>query len=300
MTEEKERETGDSSEQQAPPQAPQPEPSPQPAAEEEEKQSRFDAAKAFFRALHAGQDELPDLGITGAPEREQAPPAAGPCRNCQFMETELSEARQKLQESETLYKRMMADFDNFRRRVEREREEFQSIGIQRAVESVLPALDDMDRALSSLTAELPAEKILESVKLVSTRLQRCLEQIGVKPLSVVGEHFDPKYHEPVQEVETTEVPHGAVVHELRRGYTLNDKVIRPALVNVASNLGAPEKPAQESEETPESPPAPPGKEEEKVYDLSHLDDSEEAEQALNKSLDEYLETPASGNRAGDE
>lgn len=301
MSDERQQQPSESGEGVQEPQAPAAAPgeNQQAAPQEEEKTGgRFDAAKAFFRALHAGADELPDLGISGAPESERS----GPCRNCKFLESEVAETKQKLQESENLYKRMMADFENFRRRVDRERDELQAVGIQRTVENLLPALDDMERANASLNADMPAEKLLESVKLVFNRLSRCLESVGVKALAVVGEHFDPKFHEPVQEVETTEVPHGAVVHELRRGYTLNDKVIRPALVNVACNPATEGTAATGESETVEAEsvqPAPSGGEP-AVYDLSSIEDSQEAEEALKKKLDEYLETPASGNRTVDE
>src|SRR4030095_1448074 len=174
MSDDREPRTGDVGEQGVPePQVPETEPG---QAPDEEKPGRFDAAKAFFRALHAGADERPDLGITGGTEGGQP---SGPCRNCKFLESEVAEAKQKLQESENLYKRMMADFENFRRRMDREREELQAVGIQRTVENLLPALDDMDRASTSLNADMPAEKVLDSVKLVFNRLSRCLESVGV-------------------------------------------------------------------------------------------------------------------------
>ena len=295
MSDEREPQTGDTGEQGVQEQqARETEPG---QAQDEEKPGRFDAAKAFFRALHAGADELPDLGITGGAEGGQS---SGPCRNCKFLESEVAEAKQKLQESENLYKRMMADFENFRRRMDREREELQAVGIQRTVENLLPALDDMDRASTSLNAGMPAEKVLDSVKLVFNRLSRCLESVGVKPLTVVGEHFDPMFHEPVQEIETTEVPNGAVVHELRRGYTLNDKVIRPALVNVACSPGAGDGSSGEGQQAEAAASESEGGAETHVYDLSNVEDSAEAEEALQSKLDEYLETPAAGNRTADE
>jgi molecular chaperone GrpE len=193
-----------------------------------ERASRMDAAKAFFRALNAGDD----MQTTGqSADNAQG----GACSSCAYMEQQVKEAEQKTTEADFLYKRMAADFENYRKRTDREREEFQSIGMQKIVEALLPALDDMDRAASSLNEETPPAKLLESLKLVYNRITKCMEQLGVKPLVAVGEQFDPKYHEPVQEVETTEFPDGAVVQELRRGYTLNDRVIRPSLVNVASN-----------------------------------------------------------------
>jgi molecular chaperone GrpE len=194
--------------------------------------SRMNAAKAFYRAMYAGEDVDPQqFGMGMTPEHSER---AGPCMNCQLLESQLNEAQQKASESENLYKRMAADFENYRRRIDREREEFQALGIQKAVEALLPALDDLDRARTSLGNVTDPKSIIESIGLVHTRFMRCLEQIGVKPLEVVGEPFDPRSHEPVQEIATSEFPEGSVIHELRRGYLAGQKVLRPALVNVAA------------------------------------------------------------------
>lgn len=248
----------------------------QPASggQEEESASRMDAAKAFFRALHAGgETAAPDFGKS---ENEHSG-GRGPCPSCQRFEAALGEAEQKAAEADSLYRRMAADFDNYRRRIDREREDFQAAGIQKAVEAMLPALDDMDRAQMSLNPDLPTEKVIESLSLVFSRITRCLEQMGVKPLSVVGVHFDPKFHEPVQEIPTSEYPDGVVMQELRRGYTFNDRVIRPALVNVASNTG--EVASQTPDETPNAAAFDSSASEPKVYALSDFDDAADNQQS---------------------
>jgi molecular chaperone GrpE len=147
----------------------------------------------------------------------------------------LNSAEDSANEAQSLYQRMAADFENYRKRVDRERQEFSNFGIQRAAEALFPALDDLDRAQSGLNAQMKSEDILESIKIVFNRVRQALEQVGVQPIIGVGEHFDPQFHEPVQQIETEEFPDGTVAEVLRKGYTLNGKVIRPALVNVASN-----------------------------------------------------------------
>lgn len=201
----------------------------------EDRANRMNAAKAFYRAMYAGEEVAPDdFGINGAPT---APPAAhsGPCPNCARLEAQSAEFEKQKNEAENFYKRIAADFENYRRRNDRERDEAQGLGIQKAIEQILPALDDMDRARTSLANVTDPKAILDSINLVFTRFAKCLENTGVKQMEVVGEPFDPRLHEPVQEVETNECADGAVVHELRRGYMYKDKVLRPALVNVASN-----------------------------------------------------------------
>jgi molecular chaperone GrpE len=210
----------------------------EPQAKEDEL-SNLDRAKAFMRALYTGGEANPaDFGFKTDGEAQAA------CKNCQSLEKQLQDATTKASETDGLYRRMAADFENYRRRIDREREEFQTVGVKKVIEALLPALDDLDRAQASLTSNLPPEKIIESMKVVCNSLNRALEQVGVKQLNVIGEQFDPRLHEPVQQIETDEFADNAVMHELRKGYTLNDKVIRPALVNVATG-----KPQAETEES---------------------------------------------------
>ena len=210
----------------------------------QEVQDRKNAAKAFYRAMYAGEDVEPEqFGIGGSPPRSGGPSGgqtggggpSGPCPNCSRMEKELAEAEKTKTEAENYYKRILADFENYRKRTDRERDEAISLGIQKAVEAILPALDDLDRAKAVLATVSDPRSVTESLNLVFARFAKTLEPLGIKPMEVVGEPFDPKFHEPVQEIHTNEFPDGAVVQELRKGYMMRDKVIRPTLVNVASN-----------------------------------------------------------------
>ena len=236
--------------------------------EKEKGASKMNAAKAFYRAMYAGEDVAPDdFGLTEGKQtqaRSGGQPAVqtGPCQNCARLEAQVTEANAAKIEAENHYKRMAADFENYRRRIDREREEFQALGVSKAIESILPALDDMDRAKMSLANVTDPKAVIDSLNLVFTRFTKCLEALGIKQLEVIGQPFDPRNHEPVQEVETNEFPDGVVVHELRRGYTFKDKVLRPSLVNVSSNpsgvvvpKAAPEPAAKPEEAASEPVPA---------------------------------------------
>lgn len=188
--------------------------------------TRMDAAKAFFRAMYAGDEPAPD-------QQTSAPPADS--RRIQQLEAQVRECEQRASDAEGNYKRLMADFENFRRRIEREREEYTNIGIKKAAEAFIQGLDDLDRAMLYLTPETPTEKLIESFKLVGSRIFSCLEQAGVKRMNTKGVEFDPRVHEPVMQVETEEHPDNTIVQELRAGYFIGEKVLRPALVSVASN-----------------------------------------------------------------
>ncbi len=233
-------------------------PSEEAAAASESKEGkggRMNAAKAFYRAMYAGAEPDPeDFGLTDKQAGGGGGGArSGPCQNCAYLENNLKEAEAKTTEAESLYKRMAADFENYRKRMDREREEFQAIGVQKAIEALLPALDDLDLAQSRLKPDQDPKVLIDSIKMVYSRFTRCLDQIGVKQLEVIGTPFDPRLHEPVQEIATNEVPDGSVVHQLRPGYTFNEKVIRPSLVNVATKLEG-EEPAHEQQKDETIPP----------------------------------------------
>lgn len=216
-------------------------------------EGRMDAAKAFFRAMNAGADATPqDFGLNVEQSNDQGEEmgasevAAGPCLNCSDLEQQLSDTEQKAKDIEQLYRRMAADFENYRKRIEREKEEYLSQGVRVAIEKLMPALDDLERAQVSLQGNLSPEKLLEGLRLVYGRIDRCLEQMGVKVIKALGEPFDPRWHEPVQEIESDH-PEGHVAVELRRGYALNDKVIRPSLVNVSAGGSSGVAPADAAE-----------------------------------------------------
>jgi molecular chaperone GrpE len=249
------------------------EPESSPPSDEEDKSARVDAAKAFFRAMYAGEEPPASFG---SQSQQQAPADAAAtstaCRKCEGLEYSLKEAEQKTSEAETLYKRMAADFDNYRRRMEREREESVALGVKKAAEALLPAIDDLGRAMQFLSPDTPSDKVIESFKLVGNRIMQCMEQVGLKKINALGEQFDPKYHEPVQQVETTEYPDGAVMQELRPGYVMHDRVVRPSLVNVASNASGVVTGPQ-SESAPEPPVSQPENIETK-YDEAATNSSE--------------------------
>lgn len=195
----------------------------------EDKPSRLDAAKAFFRSLYAGDEQ----GVN----EQQAALSSEDMARVKELEVQVQHLDSRAQEAEAHYKRMAADFENYRRRTEREKEDAINLGIKKAAEALLPSLDDLDRALSYFAAGTAddASKVIESFQLVANRITACLETVGLKPMNTDNTLFDPRFHEPVQQIESIEHPDGTIIHELRKGWVLGDKVIRPALVNVSSN-----------------------------------------------------------------
>ena len=232
--------------------------------------SRINDAKAFYRAMYAGAEPDPEefsLDLGGKPQQTDSGSQAA----LQHMAEQLKDTEAKALEWENLYKRMVADFDNYKKRMDREREEMQSIGMQKALEAILPGLDDLDMAQSKLTESTESKVMLQTFKMILARFNRCLESVNIKQMQVIGEPFDPRFHEPIQEVHTAEFPEGAVVQQLRPGYIFGEKVLRPTLVNVATApldgpgyqppVAAPAAdPAPEPTSEPTSEPAPEAKE----------------------------------------
>ena len=139
------------------------------------------------------------------------------------------------QERDALYDRLLrttAEFDNFKKRTERERREFADWAAAELIGDVLSVVDDFERALA-VAAPPDAQKFREGIELIHRQLMETLKKRGVQPLQVVGVDFDPQLHQAVAYDETPGARDGEVVGELRRGYRLGEKLLRPALVRVA-------------------------------------------------------------------
>jgi molecular chaperone GrpE len=129
--------------------------------------------------------------------------------------------------------RLQAEFENARKRAAREQQEFRDFAAADTIKALLPALDSFERALRA-PASQPNE-FRNGVELIYKQLQDALSKLGVRPVPAKGEPFDPRLHEAVEMVETTEVPDHQVIDELQRGYKLKDRLLRPAMVRVAQN-----------------------------------------------------------------
>lgn len=129
--------------------------------------------------------------------------------------------------------RLAAEFSNYRKRVEAEREEVVRFANADLIRGLLAVLDSFDRALESLPKELQHFSWVDGIWLVERQMRAILEAEGLVPIAAVGKPFDPYEHEAVMYDETDTVPDGTVVGELQKGYKLHDRVIRPALVKVA-------------------------------------------------------------------
>lgn len=128
--------------------------------------------------------------------------------------------------------RLQAEFENARKRAERERQDFRDFATGSVVEQFLPVLDNFELALKSTGS---AEQLRSGVELIVKQMQEVLSKLQVTPVPAVGEPFDPRVHEALGSVERDDLPDHSVAEEIRRGYKLRDKLLRPAMVRVAHN-----------------------------------------------------------------
>jgi molecular chaperone GrpE len=138
--------------------------------------------------------------------------------------------------------RLMAEFDNARKRALREREDHARFANESLIRELLPVLDNFDRALRAARGAPEAAAVTAGVELIQRELLRVLDKFGATPFSSVGQPFDPERHEAVARVATVEHPEMTVIDETARGYLLNGRVLRPAMVTVAvaPDLSAPD------------------------------------------------------------
>jgi molecular chaperone GrpE len=162
--------------------------------------------------------------------------AGGPASTDEDLESlraEIDAKARQAAEAQDRYLRTLADFDNFRRRVGREREEWRRQAQEDLLREILPALDNFDRALGRGAGRGGDDGFRAGVELIHRDFLNALERIGVRSFSAVGEVFDPQRHEAVARVERADVADQTVVDEVQRGYLFHDRVLRPARVVVA-------------------------------------------------------------------
>jgi molecular chaperone GrpE len=128
--------------------------------------------------------------------------------------------------------RMQAEFENARKREARERSEFRDFAVAGAVEQFLPVLDNFQLALKSTGS---AEQLRTGVELIVKQMEEALKSLNVQTVETVGTEFDPRVHEAIEMVEKEDVPDHQVLEEVRRGYRIKERLLRPAMVRVASN-----------------------------------------------------------------
>ncbi len=140
--------------------------------------------------------------------------------------------QEKIDELEDRVKRQMAEFENFRKRTEKEKTMMFETGAKSVIEKILPVVDNFERGLATIPEEDKESAFANGMKMIYKQMLDELDKLGVKPIEAVGQEFDPNFHNAVMQVESEEFESGVVAQELLKGYTYHDTVVRHSMVAV--------------------------------------------------------------------
>ena len=150
--------------------------------------------------------------------------------------TESPGVEEKAKENIDQLLRFKADFENTKKRLERDKQEAVKFANEKLLIEILPIMDNLDRAMASLIEGHDPEKVAQGLKMAQQELHQVLEGHGVQIVKGVGEEFDPRFHEAVGEMEKKGSKEGDIVEEIQRGYLLNGRLIRPSRVRIAKKI----------------------------------------------------------------
>ncbi|MBR6257691.1 MAG: nucleotide exchange factor GrpE [Lachnospiraceae bacterium] len=201
------------------------------AAEQEAKEQKEEAKAEEKEAEKKAEAEAPGEKAAEAAEekKEEAAPAAeeekAPAND---------KAQAKIDELNDKVMRQMAEFENYRKRTEKEKQAMFEVGAKSVIEKLLPVVDNFERGLTSLSEEEAKGAFAKGIEMVYKQLMEELSKLEVKPIEAVGKEFDPNLHNAVMHVEDEEAGENTVVEEFQKGYTYREAVIRHSMVKVAN------------------------------------------------------------------
>ncbi|NOY38850.1 MAG: nucleotide exchange factor GrpE [Nitrospirae bacterium] len=184
--------------------------------------------------------EIKDLEIKEehpVEEKKEGPEDLVPVE--QPLEERIKELETELAESRERYLRLYAEFENYKKRVQKDKEEMLKYGTEPLLQDLLTVLDNLEMAIQHAEKDVSAESLLQGVELTLKEFRKVLGKYGISEIEAVGKPFDPAYHHAMSQVERSDLDDKTVVEEYRKGYMFKDRTIRPALVSV-SKKSAPE------------------------------------------------------------
>ncbi|WP_336780532.1 nucleotide exchange factor GrpE [Paenibacillus illinoisensis] len=147
---------------------------------------------------------------------------------------ELARLKAEAEETQQRFVRAQADFDNFRRRTQKEKEELAKYASMKLVTELVPVIDNFERAMATVPEGTESESFSKGIQMIFRQLETVLNNEGLTAMDTVGQPFNPEFHQAIMQVESDEYEEGTVVEEVQKGYMLKDKVLRPAMVKVSS------------------------------------------------------------------
>ena len=176
------------------------------------------------------EDNKDNLFAGETPAQDELAPETNDDQN------EVENLKQKLETLNQQYLRLAADFDNYRKRQAQERESLLKYGSENALKQMLEVLDNFERGEKALEKVEDCQTVKDSFSLVHKQVIETLKKLGLETIETDGKEFDPNFHEAVMQTPNNDVPEHTIISELQKGYKLGDKVLRAALVNVATSI----------------------------------------------------------------
>ncbi len=191
------------------------------------------AGEASFEEASAESGAKEQETESGAEEAGAQKPAKGE-KKSPFKKKEKKKDKrdERIEELTDQVKRQMAEFENFRKRTEKEKSQMYEIGAKSIVEKILPVVDNFERGLAAVPEELQDNAFVDGMDKIYKQMMTVFEEMDVKPIEAVGKEFDPEFHNAVMQVESEEYQSGVVAQELQKGYTYRGAVVRHSMVAV--------------------------------------------------------------------
>lgn len=208
----------------------------QEAAEKaEEGENAADSREAAFNdGAEASDDAEANAGQEADNGEEPEEDKSGDGSKKSFFKKKKDKKDEQIEELNDRLKRQMAEFDNFRKRSEKEKSQMYDMGAKTIVEKILPVIDNFERGLAGVPEEEKENAFVVGMDMIYKQMLTELDAVGVKPIEAVGKEFDPEYHNAVMQVESGEYESGIVAQELQKGYMYKDSVVRHSMVAVVS------------------------------------------------------------------
>ncbi len=188
-----------------------------------------EAAAGTGEAASAEAEEVEEEGVENKSRAEKKA-----AKKQAKQDKKADEYKQKIEELEDRAKRQLAEFENFRRRTEKEKQAMFETGARSVIEKILPVIDNFERGFATVQPEDQEDAFVKGMSQVYKQMMTELDKIGVKPIEAVGQEFDPNFHNAVMQVQSDEYEAGIVAQELQKGYTYRDSVVRYSMVAVVS------------------------------------------------------------------
>ena len=204
------------------------------AEAEETNATTAEAEEAAEAEAKEDAEDTAEAGEETGSEEDQGEEKSGEKKKFFGKKNKKDKKDEKIEELNDRITRQMAEFDNFRKRSEKEKSQMYEIGAKDIIEKILPVVDNFERGIAAVPEEEKSNPFAEGMEKIYKQLMTTLEEIGVKPIEAVGQEFDPDFHNAVMHVEDEEVGENIITEEFQKGYLYRDSVVRHSMVKVAN------------------------------------------------------------------